>query len=211
MVRSFTEFARAGLGEWGGIRSRLAVLVLLDYRGAGGGDRRRQYPARLDRPRFLAAGRLGLMAVMTAVNLMSARSYGEFEFWFASIKVAAILVFICLAAPFAFGLTSPPARPSPTWPSMAALCRRAGWRCWRHGHRVLRHDRRGDHHHRGGGIEGAGRAMARMRTTVIVRILTFYVISMFLIVSVMPWHGALGRIAVHPGPEYHAVPWASMP
>ncbi len=36
---------------------------------------------------------------MTGVNLMSARSYGEFEFWFASIKVAAIIVFIVLAAP----------------------------------------------------------------------------------------------------------------
>jgi L-asparagine transporter-like permease len=47
------------------------------------------------------------MAVMTAVNLVSARSYGEFEFWFASIKVAAILVFIALAAAYAFGLTSP--------------------------------------------------------------------------------------------------------
>ena len=42
------------------------------------------------------AARLGLMAVMTAVNLMSARSYAEFEFWFASIKVAAIIVFIAL-------------------------------------------------------------------------------------------------------------------
>ena len=38
-----------------------------------------------------------LMAVLTAVNLMSARSYGEFEFWFSSIKVAAIIVFILVA------------------------------------------------------------------------------------------------------------------
>ena len=41
---------------------------------------------------------LVLMAIMTGVNLMSARSYGEFEFWFSSIKVAAIIVFIALAA-----------------------------------------------------------------------------------------------------------------
>ena len=40
---------------------------------------------------------------MTGVNLMSARSYGEFEFWFSSIKVAAIIVFIVLAAAYAFG------------------------------------------------------------------------------------------------------------
>src|SRR3984885_5982180 len=50
---------------------------------------------------------VGLMSVMTCVNLMSARSYAEFEFWFASIKVAAILVFIAIAASYAFGWTSP--------------------------------------------------------------------------------------------------------
>ena len=50
---------------------------------------------------------LVLMAIMTAVNLLSARSYGEFEFWFSSIKVAAIIAFILVAAAFAFGLTSP--------------------------------------------------------------------------------------------------------
>ena len=37
-----------------------------------------------------------LLVVMTAVNLVSVRSFGEFEFWFASIKVAAILVFLVL-------------------------------------------------------------------------------------------------------------------
>ena len=47
-----------------------------------------------------------LMVLLTAVNLMSTRSYGEFEFWFSSIKVAAILVFIMIAGAFAFGLTS---------------------------------------------------------------------------------------------------------
>ena len=47
------------------------------------------------------------MTIMTGVNLMSARSYAEFEFWFASIKVAAILVFIAIAASYAFGWISP--------------------------------------------------------------------------------------------------------
>ena len=49
---------------------------------------------------------LGLI-VMTAVNLLSARAYGEFEFWFSSIKVSAIIAFILVAAAHAFGLTSP--------------------------------------------------------------------------------------------------------
>src|SRR4051794_36752125 len=45
-----------------------------------------------------------LMAVLTGTNLFSVKSYGEFEFWFASIKVAAITVFVLLGAAVIFGL-----------------------------------------------------------------------------------------------------------
>ena len=47
---------------------------------------------------------LGLLVILTGVNLMSARSYGEFEFWFSSIKVAAIIAFILVTGSYAFGL-----------------------------------------------------------------------------------------------------------
>ena len=47
---------------------------------------------------------LGLLAVLTGVNLMSARSYGEFEFWFSSIKVAAIIAFILVTGSYVLGL-----------------------------------------------------------------------------------------------------------
>jgi L-asparagine transporter-like permease len=50
---------------------------------------------------------LALMVVLTATNLLSTRSYGEFEFWFASIKVAAIVAFIAIAGGYALGLGSP--------------------------------------------------------------------------------------------------------
>jgi GABA permease len=106
-VRSFTEFARAGLGEGAGfvvgwLYWYFWVLVVPVEAIAG-----REDPAALD-SRFspLQIG-IGLMTVMTCVNLMSARSYAEFEFWFASIKVAAIIVFIAIAASYAFGWTSP--------------------------------------------------------------------------------------------------------
>src|SRR2546423_1564207 len=46
---------------------------------------------------------LALMALFTIVNLLSVRSYGEAEFWFASIKVAAIVAFLCTGALFALG------------------------------------------------------------------------------------------------------------
>src|SRR5207237_3615732 len=64
---------------------------------------------------------LVLMGIMTAVNLMSARSYGEFEFWFASIKVAAIIVFIALTAAFVCG------RSSPTGPTFSNLTAYGGF------------------------------------------------------------------------------------
>src|SRR5207302_527888 len=46
---------------------------------------------------------LALVGVFTIVNLLSVRSYGEAEFWFASIKVAAIVAFLCAGALFALG------------------------------------------------------------------------------------------------------------
>ncbi len=46
---------------------------------------------------------LVLMALFTIVNLLSVRSYGEAEFWFASIKVAAIVAFLVAGALFVFG------------------------------------------------------------------------------------------------------------
>ena len=47
---------------------------------------------------------LVLLLLMTATNLFSVRSYGEFEFWFAGIKVAAIFVFLVLGGLFVLGL-----------------------------------------------------------------------------------------------------------
>src|SRR6202046_2932140 len=106
-VRSFTEFARAGLGDGAGfvvgwLYWYFWVLVVPVEAIAGAKILQHWFPTFSP----LQIG-VALMSVMTGVNLMSARSYGEFEFWFASIKVAAILVFIALAAAFACGLTSP--------------------------------------------------------------------------------------------------------
>jgi amino acid permease len=47
---------------------------------------------------------LGLLLVMTASNLFSVRSFGEFEYWFAGIKVAAILLFMVTGGLYVLGL-----------------------------------------------------------------------------------------------------------
>ena len=92
-VRSFTEFIRAGLGDGAGFVSGWLywyfwVLTVPVEAIAGAKILKLWLPGFTS----LQIG-VGLMSIMTAVNLMSARSYAEFEFWFASIKVAAILVF----------------------------------------------------------------------------------------------------------------------
>jgi L-asparagine transporter-like permease len=129
-----------------------------------------------------------LMAAMTAVNLMSARSYGEFEFWFASIKVAAIIVFIATAAAYAFGLSSP------SGPTFANLVSHGGFApkgvvavfatvttvfFSMMGAEIVT-------------IAAAestepAKSVARMVSTVVWRILAFYIGSIALIVSIVPW------------------------
>ena len=44
------------------------------------------------------------MLTMTATNLFSVSSFGEFEFWFAGIKVATIIIFLVLGTLFVLGL-----------------------------------------------------------------------------------------------------------
>ncbi|KAF1050950.1 MAG: GABA permease [Stenotrophomonas maltophilia] len=47
---------------------------------------------------------LGLMVGMTLLNLLSVHSFGEAEYWFAGVKVAAIVVFLLVAGAYAFHL-----------------------------------------------------------------------------------------------------------
>lgn len=53
---------------------------------------------------------LVILVALTASNLVSVRSFGEFEFWFATIKVAAIVAFLAIGALAIVGLL-PGARP----------------------------------------------------------------------------------------------------
>jgi GABA permease len=191
-VRSFTEFARVGLGPWAGFVAGWLYwyfwIIVVPVEAIAGAAILHDW---LGLPAWLLG--LGLMAVMTGVNLMSARSYGEFEFWFASIKVAAILVFIALAAAYACGYTS-------SGPTFANLTRYGGF------------IPKGPVSVLAGAVtvyfsltgaeittiaaaesQEPARAVARMSSSVIVRILTFYVGSVLLIVTVVPW------IEVRPG------------
>src|SRR4051794_2043785 len=102
---SFADYAGIALGDWarfavGWLYWYFWVIVLAVEAVAGAEILQRWIP---DAPVWLSS--LVLMALLTATNLVSVKSYGEFEFWFASIKVAAIVVFILIALAYCFGLT----------------------------------------------------------------------------------------------------------
>jgi AAT family amino acid transporter/GABA permease len=187
-VRSFTEFARAGLGDGAGfvvgwLYWYFWVLVVPVEAIAGAKILQSWIPFSP-----LQIG-IGLMSVMTCVNLMSARSYAEFEFWFASIKVAAILVFIAVAASYAFGWTSPHGATFGNLVNYGGFTPN-GWIAVLAAVPTVFFAMTGAEITTIAAAESAqpGRAVARMSTQVILRLLIFYVVSLFLIVSVTPWN-----------------------
>ncbi|HEX4153751.1 MAG TPA: amino acid permease [Steroidobacteraceae bacterium] len=132
---------------------------------------------------------LGLILAFTLLNLLSVRSWGEAEYWFASIKVAAIVVFLCLGAIFVLGL----------WPhasgGLSHLTAHGGF--MPHGIAPVL----------SGAVAATGfyfgaelvtvaagessepeRAVARATQSVISRVLVFYVGSIFVVVCVLPWN-----------------------
>ncbi|MCO7127220.1 amino acid permease [Sporolactobacillus shoreicorticis] len=60
-------------------------------------------------PLWVLAGLCGLFII--GINLFQVGLYGEFEFWFAGIKIGAIIVFIILGLLILFGIVPSPANP----------------------------------------------------------------------------------------------------
>src|SRR6202171_6290474 len=188
-VRSFTEFARAGLGDGAGFVVGWLYWyfwVLGVPVGAIAGAKILQHWLPMLSP--LQIG-IGLMTVMTCVNLMSARSYAEFEFWFASIKVTAIVVFIAIATSYAFGWTAPHGATFGNLKDHGGFTPH-GWIAVLAAVPTVFFAMTGAEITTIAAAEAAqpGRAVARMSTAVLLGILFFYVISLFLIVSVTPWN-----------------------
>ncbi|MBU3154921.1 amino acid permease [Clostridium estertheticum] len=47
---------------------------------------------------------VGFLVLLFGLNMLSAKAYGESEFWFASIKVVAVLVFLAVGVAMIFGI-----------------------------------------------------------------------------------------------------------
>ncbi|MFM0362910.1 amino acid permease [Paraburkholderia sediminicola] len=134
---------------------------------------------------------LVLLVVLTATNLISVGSYGEFEFWFASIKVAAIIVFLFLGALYVLGLWPASMHTTSVMPTLLS-----------HGGLMPK----GIGPVLSGAVAATGfyfgaeivtiaaaeahepvKAVAKATNSVITRVLIFYVGSILLVVALVPW------------------------
>jgi GABA permease len=101
---SFSAYADRAIGRWAGFTIGWLywffwVVVLAVEATAGATIAAGWVPGV---PQWVWA--LLFMVLLTATNLYSVGSYGEFEFWFALIKVVAIVVFIGVGILAVFGL-----------------------------------------------------------------------------------------------------------
>ena len=100
---SFADYARSALGGWAGFSVGWLYwyfwVIVVGFEAVAGAKVLTYW---IDAP--LWALSLGLMVLMTATNLFSVSSFGEFEFWFAGIKVFAIIAFIVLGGLYVFGV-----------------------------------------------------------------------------------------------------------
>lgn len=187
---SFADYARNALGGWAGFSVGWLYwyfwVIVIGFEAVAGAKVLQYW---IHAPLWLMA--LILMTLMTVTNLFSVGSFGEFEFWFAGIKVAAIVIFLVLGALFVLGV----------WP-----------------HKSLDFSNLTSHggflpHGTGAiftaivvvifsmvGAEVAtiaaaespdpGRSIAKATNSVILRIAIFFVGSIFLLAVILPWNSS---------------------
>lgn len=185
---SFTEYVRTALGDGAGFMAGWLYwwfwVVVVAIEALAGAKTVQTWLPMLE---IWQIG-LGLMVILTAVNLASARSYGEFEFWFASIKVVAIVGFILVAAGWLLGVGNPAS------PGLSHLTAHQGfapfgWTAIFAGITTVIFSMVGAEIVTVAAAESAesNKTMSRLAANVVLRILLFYVLSIALILCIVPW------------------------
>ncbi|MGO4384870.1 amino acid permease [Specibacter sp. RAF43] len=130
------------------------------------------------------------MVAFTAVNLTTVKNYGEFEFWFALLKVAAIVLFLLFGAALLLGWI-----PGATSPGLAGFTTGGGFAPnglsgIATGLFVVVFAFGGTEIVAVAAAETANpeRSVAIAIRTVVWRILVFYIGSIFVIAAVLPWN-----------------------
>jgi GABA permease len=185
---SFADYARQALGDWAGFSVGWLYwyfwVVVVGFEAIAGGSVLSYW---IDAPLWLLSGIL--MIGMTATNLFSVAAFGEFEFWFAGIKVAAIVAFLALGSLFVLGF----------WPGrgldFSNLTAHGGFFPKGVGTvfgsiSVVIAAMVGAEVATIAAAETANpeRAVARATRSVVVRIIIFYLGSVFLLAVIVPWN-----------------------
>jgi GABA permease len=185
---SFADYARDAMGGWAGFSVAWLYwyfwVIVVGFEAVAGAKIIQYW---VDIPLWISA--LVLMALMTSTNLFSVSSFGEFEFWFAGIKVAAIVFFIVCGSLFVLG----------AWPDKGLDFSNL----WDHGGFVpngptalsagvvtVIFSMVGAEVATIAAAESANpeRAVAKAANSVITRICLFFVGSVFLLAVILPWN-----------------------
>ncbi len=189
VIGGFYEYSRISLGELAGFLTGWMYwyfwIIVVALEAVAGAKILRLWWPDVQPWEFT----LALTALFTLVNLLSVRSYGEAEFWFASIKVVAITVFLIAGSVFVLGL----------WPhasgGLAHLTMHGGF--MPNGIvPVLTGAVAATGFYFGTEIVAVAaaesaepeKAVAESMQSVIWRVLIFYVGSIFLVVCIVPWN-----------------------
>lgn len=191
---SFSTYADRAIGRWAGFTIGWLywwfwVLVIPIEAIAAGVVLNNWFP--LVEPWCFA---LTMTVLLTATNLFSVAKYGEFEFWFAMIKVIAIVGFIALGA---FALVG--ALPTSQVNGLAHLMgvhggfMPNGWTAIIGALLTTMFSFLGTEAVTIAASESAdpARNIAKATRSVIWRISVFYLLSIFVIISVVPWNDPL--------------------
>jgi aromatic amino acid permease len=101
---SFSTYAEEGIGRWAGFTLGwvywFTLIMVLGVELTGASALIHGWAPGV--PQWVVA--LALIGFFAVVNLVGVRSFGEFEFWFAALKVAAIVIFLVVGLLLVFGL-----------------------------------------------------------------------------------------------------------
>ncbi|MFD3807115.1 amino acid permease [Streptomyces sp. NPDC058611] len=189
---SFSAYADRALGRWAGFSIGWLywffwVVVLAVEATAGAVILESWIPAV---PQWAWA--LIVMAVLTVTNLGSVASYGEFEFWFAGIKVVAIGGFVIVGLLAVFGVLPGSDNPGAGFAHLtdAGGFMPNGWGAILTGVLMVVFSFMGSEivTLAAGESEDPRRAVTKATNSVIWRIGVFYLGSIFVVLTLLPWN-----------------------
>ncbi|MFI6145704.1 amino acid permease [Streptomyces sp. NPDC051109] len=189
---SFSAYADRALGRWAGFSIGWLywffwVVVLAVEATAGAKILEGWIPAV---PQWGWA--LIVMAVLTITNLGSVASYGEFEFWFAGIKVVAIGAFVIVGMLAVFGVLPGSDNPGAGFAHLtdAGGFMPNGWGSILTGVLMVVFSFMGSEivTLAAGESEDPRRAVTKATNSVIWRIGVFYLGSIFIVLTLLPWN-----------------------